>query len=84
MKDFLKGLLAMPLVVIAVAAVCWIGAIIIAVVGGIVGLIAVLLPYALRFVGIILVFGFIVWSLGKAITNIQQALKGSSESKTAR
>ena len=78
MKDFLKGLLALPLVVIAVALVCWVGAIVIAVVGGVFALVVAVLPYVLRFVGIILVFVFLVWGLGKFISGIQKALKGES------
>ena len=39
MKDFLKGLLALPLVVIGVALVCWVGAIVVAVVGGVIALV---------------------------------------------
>ena len=76
MKDFLKGLLALPLVVIGVALVCWVGAIVIAVVGGVIALVVAVLPYVLRFVGIILVFVFLVWGLGKFIGGIQKALKG--------
>ena len=70
MKDFLKGLLALPLVVIAVALVCWVGAIVIAVVGGVFALVVAVLPYMLRFVGIILVFVLLVWGLGKFISGI--------------
>lgn len=76
MKDFLKGLLALPLVVIGVALVCWVGAIVIAVVGGVITLVVAVLPYVLRFVGIILVFVLLVWGLGKFISGIQKALKG--------
>ena len=83
MKDFLKGLLALPLVVIAVALVCWVGAIVIAVVGAVVGgviaLVVAVLPYVLRFVGIILVFVFLIWGLGKFISGIQKAVKGGAD-----
>ena len=79
MKDFLKGLLALPLVVIAVALVCWVGAILIAVVGGVMALVVAVLPYVLRFVGIILVFVFLVWGLGKFISGIQKAVKGGAD-----
>lgn len=79
MKDFLKGLLALPLVVIAVALVCWVGAIVIAVVGGVIALVVAVLPYVLRFVGIILVFVLLVWGLGKFISGIQKAVKGGAD-----
>ena len=79
MKDFLKGLLALPLVVIAVALVCWVGAIVIAVVGGVMALVVAVLPHVLRFVGIILVFVFLVWGLGKFISGIQKAVKGGAD-----
>ena len=55
MKDFLKGLLALPLVLIGGFTVYWVGAILLAVVGGIIGLVVVLAPYVLRFVGIVLI-----------------------------
>ena len=71
MTDFLKGLLALPLVVIGVALVCWIGAIVIAVVGSVIALVVAVLPYLLRFAAIILMFVLIVWGLGKAITGIR-------------
>ena len=79
MKDFLKGLLALPLVVIGVALVCWVGAIVIAVVGGVIALVVAVLPYVLRFVGIILVFVLLVWGLGKFISGIQKAVKGGAD-----
>ena len=76
MKDFLKGLLALPLVVIGAALVCWIGAMTIAVIGGVIALLVAVLPFVLRFVGIILVFVFLIWGLGKFISGIQSAVKG--------
>ena len=79
MKDFLKGLLALPLVVIGVALVCWVGAIVIAVVGGVIALFVAVLPYVLRFAGIILVFVFLIWGLGKFISGIQKAVKGGAD-----
>ena len=79
MKDFLKGLLALPLVVIAVALVCWVGEIVIAVVGGVFALVVAVLPYVLRFDGIILVFVLLVWGLGKFISGIQKAVKGGAD-----
>ena len=41
MKDFLKGLLALPLVLIGGFTVYWVGAILFAVVGGTIGLVIV-------------------------------------------
>ena len=79
MKDFLKGLLALPLVVIGVALVCWVGTIVIAVVGGVFALVVAVLPYVLRFVGIILVFVFLIWGLGKFISSIQSTVKGGAD-----
>ena len=79
MKDFLKGLLALPLVVIGAALVCWIGAMVIAVIGGVIALIVAVLPFLLRFVGIILVFVFLIWGLGKFISGIQQSVKGGAD-----
>ena len=55
MKDFLKGLLALPLVLIGGFTVYWVAAILFAVVGGVIGLVVVLAPYVLRFVGIVLI-----------------------------
>ena len=75
MKDFLKGLLALPLVVIGVALVCWVGAIVIAVVGGVIALVVAVLPYVLRFAAIILMVVLVIWGLGKGISEIQKALK---------
>ena len=79
MKDFLKGLLALPLVVIAVALVCWVGAIVIAVVGGVIALVVAVLPYVLRFVGLILVFVFLVWGLGKFVSCMKRNVKGGAD-----
>ena len=79
MKDFLKGLLALPLVVIGAALVCWIGAMVIAVIGGVIALFVAVLPFVLRFVGIILVFVFLIWGLGKFISGIQSAVKGGAD-----
>ena len=79
MKDFLKGLLALPLVVIGAALVCWVGAIVIAVIGGVIALFVAVLPFVLRFVGIILVFVFLIWGLGKFISGIQSAVKGGAD-----
>ena len=79
MKDFLKGLLALPFVVIGVALVCWLGAIVIAVIGGVIALFVAVLPYVLRFVGIILVFVFLIWGLGKFVSGIQRAVKGGAD-----
>jgi len=79
MKDFLKGLLALPFVVIGVAVVCWIGAIVIAVVGGVIALVVAVLPYVLRFAAIILMFVLVVWGLGKFISGIQKAVKGGAD-----
>lgn len=79
MKDFLKGLLALPLVVIGAALVCWIGTMVIAVIGGVIALIVAVLPFLLRFVGIILVFVFLIWGLGKFISGIQSAVKGGAD-----
>ena len=79
MKDFLKGLLALPLVVIGAALVCWVGAIVIAVIGGVIALLVAVLPFVLRFVGIILVFVFLIWALGKFISGIQSAVKGGAD-----
>ena len=79
MKDFLKGLLALPLVVIGAALVCWVGAIVIAVIGGVIALFMAVLPFVLRFVGIILVFVFLIWGLGKFISGIQPAVKSGAD-----
>ena len=67
MKDFLKGLLALPFVLIGGFTVYWVGAILFAVVGGIIGLVVVLAPYVLRFVGIVLIIVFAIWGLGKLV-----------------
>ena len=67
MKDFLKGLLVLPFVLIGGFTVYWVGAILLAVVGGIIGLVVVLAPYVLRFVGIVLIIVFAIWGLGKLI-----------------
>ena len=67
MKDFLKGLLALPFVLIGGFNVYWVGAILFAVVGGIIGLVVVLAPYVLRFVGIVLIIAFAIWGLGKLV-----------------
>ena len=67
MKDFLKGLLALPFVLIGGFTVYWVGAILFAVVGGTIGLVIVLAPYVLRFVGIVLIIVFAIWGLGKLI-----------------
>ena len=74
MKDFLKGLLALPFVVICGFAIYWVGAILFAVVGGIIGLVVVLTPYVLRFVGIVLIV-FAIWGLGKLVTCAQRGAK---------
>ena len=72
MKDFLKGLLALPLVLIGGFTVYWVAAILFAVVGGVIGLVVVLAPYVLRFVGIVLIIVFAIWVLGKLVTCAQQ------------
>ena len=75
MKDFLKGLLALPLVLIGGFTVYWVAAILFAVVGGVIGLVVVLAPYVLRFVGIVLIIAFAIWGLGKLVTSAQCAAK---------
>ena len=75
MKDFLKGLLALPFVLIGGFAIYWVGAILIAIVGGIIGLVVVLAPYVLRFVGIVLMVVFAIWGLGKLVTCAQRGAK---------
>ena len=75
MKDFLKGLLALPFVLIGGFTVYWVGAILFAVVGGIIGLVVVLAPYVLRFVGIVLIIVFAIWGLGKLVTCAQCGAK---------
>ena len=72
MKDFLKGLLALPFVVIGGFTIYWIGVILFAVVGGIIGLVVVLTPYMLRFVGVVLIVVFVIWGLGRLVTCAQQ------------
>lgn len=67
MKDFLKGLLVLPFVLISGFSIYWVGAILFAVVGGIIGLVIVLAPYVLRFVGIVLIIAFAIWGLGKLV-----------------
>ena len=47
--------------------VYWVGAILFAVVGGIIGLVVVLAPYVLRFVGIVLIIVFAIWGLGNLV-----------------
>ena len=76
MKDFLKGLLALPFVVIGGSAIYWGGAMLFAVVGGIIGLVVVLTPYVLRFVGIVLIVVFAIWGLGKLVTCAQRGAHG--------
>ena len=46
-----------------------------AVVGGIIGLVVVLTPYVLRFVGIVLIVVFAIWGLGKLVTCAQRGAK---------
>ena len=75
MKDFLKGLLALPFVLIGGFTVYWVGAILFAVVGGVIGLVVVLAPYVLRFVGIVLIIAFAIWGLGKLVTCAQCGAK---------
>ena len=41
MKDFLKGLMALPVVLVGGFAIYWVGAILFAVVGGIIGLVVI-------------------------------------------
>lgn len=72
MKDFLKGLLAFPFVLIGGFAIYWVGAIFFAIVGGIIGFVVVLTPYVLRFVGIVLIVVLAIWGLGKLVTCAQQ------------
>ena len=76
MKDFLKGLLALPFVLIGGFAVYWVGAMLFAVVGGIIGLVVVLTPYVLRFLGIAFVIIAIIWGIGKAVSGIQESMRG--------
>lgn len=79
MKDFLKGLLALPLVLVGGVAIYIAGALLYAVVGSIVVLVVVLTPFVLRFVGILLAIIAIIWMIGKAISEIQSALKDQSQ-----
>ena len=79
MKDFLKGLLALPFVLIGGFAIYWVGAILFAVIGGIIGLVVVLTPYVLRFVGIVLIIVFAIWGLGKLVTCAQQKQKMNND-----
>lgn len=72
MKDFPKGLLALPFVLIGGFAIYWVGAILFAVIGGIIGFVVVLTPYVLRFVGIVLIVVLAIWGLGKLVTCAQQ------------
>ena len=79
MKDFLKGLLALPFVLIGGFTVYWVGAILFAVVGGVIGLVVVLAPYVLRFVGIVLIIVFAIWGLGKLVTCAQRGAKNDQQ-----
>ena len=72
MKDFPKGLLALPFVLIGGFSIYWVGAILFAVIGGIIGFVVVLTPYVLRFVGIVLIVVLAIWCLGKLVTCAQQ------------
>ena len=79
MKDFLKGLWALPFVVIGGFAIYWVGAILFAVIGGIIGFVVVLTPYVLRFVGIVLIVVLAIWGLGKLVTCAQSGAKNASK-----
>lgn len=76
MKDFLKGLLALPLVVVTCVAIYLIGALLYAVIGSIVMLVVVLAPFVLRFIGIAFVVVAVIWGIGKAVSGIQEVMKG--------
>lgn len=75
MKDFLKGLLVLPFVLVGGFAIYWIGAILVAVVGGIIGIVVVLAPFVLRFIGIVLIIIGGIWGLGKLVTCAQRGAK---------
>ena len=75
MKDFLKGLLALPLVLVGGFAVYWVAAILFAVVGGGVGIVVVLVSFVLVFVSIVLIIAFAIWGLGKLVTCAQCGAK---------
>ena len=77
MKDFLKGLLALPFVLIGGFSIYWVGAILFAVIGGIIGFVVVLTPYVLRFVGIVLIVVLAIWGLGKLVTCAQSGAKNA-------
>ena len=76
MKDFFKGLLALPLVVVTCVAIYLIGALLYAVIGSIVMLVVVLAPFVLRFIGIAFVVVAVIWGIGKAVSGIQEVMKG--------
>ena len=79
MKDFLKGLGGLPFVVIGGFAIYWVGAILFAVIGGIIGFVVVLTPYVLRFVSIVLIIVFAIWGLGKLVTCAQRGAKNDQQ-----
>lgn len=68
MKNFLIGLLALPIVVIVVALVYWLGAMALAVLGGIVAILCIAVPFLLKVACVVGVLGGGIWGLGKVIT----------------
>ena len=69
MVTFLKGLLALPVVVVAVVAVFWIGEVVLALLGAAVAVLSVAVPFLLK---VVCVGGLIIggiYVLGKIVSS---------------
>lgn len=70
MLTFIKGLLALPVVVVAVVAVLWAGEIVLAILAGAVGILAIAIPFLFK---VVCVGGLIlggIYLLGKIVSSI--------------
>lgn len=68
MRSFVIGLLSLPVVLVAIVLVYWLGAMMLAVLGGIVAILCIAVPFVLKVAFVAGVLGTMVWGLGKAVS----------------
>jgi len=70
MKNFLIGLLALPVVIGGIGIVFWLGAMLLAVLGLVLAVLAVAIPFILKAICVLGIIGLVVYGLGKVVSGI--------------
>jgi len=69
-KNFLIGLVVLPVVVVAAMLVYWLGATTLAILGGLVAILVVAIPVVLKILCVVVVIGGAIWGLGRIVSSI--------------